>query len=190
MDLDLYNHTYDFICNAITKPHAKLLDVGCGPGNITKYLLSKRPDFNIFGIDMAPNMIALARENNPSASFTVMDIRQIRSLATTYDGIICGFCLPYLSPEEAHELISNTYELLNNNGLIYLSFVEGDPARSGYKTGSGGRVYFHYHTLTDLKAQLTNAHFIGIETFNVNYKISENEFEVHTILVGRKRNAQ
>jgi 2-polyprenyl-3-methyl-5-hydroxy-6-metoxy-1,4-benzoquinol methylase len=67
MDLDVYNDTYDHICNAVTKPKAKLLDIGCGPGNITKYLLSKRPDFDIFGIDMAPNMIEFAKKNNPTA---------------------------------------------------------------------------------------------------------------------------
>jgi len=51
------NDTYDFICNSIDKPNAKLLEIGCGPGNITKYLIAKRPDFDIFGIDIAPNMI-------------------------------------------------------------------------------------------------------------------------------------
>ena len=57
MDFELYNETYDFICNSIIKEKAKILEIGCGPGNITKYLLSKRPDFNIYGIDIAPNMI-------------------------------------------------------------------------------------------------------------------------------------
>src|SRR5690606_25663524 len=87
MNLDLYNETYDFICNAITKESANVLEIGCGPGNITKYLLSKRPDFDIFGIDIAPNMIALARINNPEASFAVMDSRHISKLETRYDGI-------------------------------------------------------------------------------------------------------
>lgn len=31
MDLDLYNHTYDFICDSMTKRGAKLLEIGCGP---------------------------------------------------------------------------------------------------------------------------------------------------------------
>ena len=62
MNLDLYNDTYDFICKAIATPNAKLLEIGCGPGNITKYLLSQRPDFDIFGIDIAPNMIELAKK--------------------------------------------------------------------------------------------------------------------------------
>jgi ubiquinone/menaquinone biosynthesis C-methylase UbiE len=61
MDLDLYNETYDFICALLNKPNSKILEIGCGPGNITKYLLSKQPSFDIFGIDIAPNMIELAK---------------------------------------------------------------------------------------------------------------------------------
>lgn len=189
MDLNLYNHTYDFICNSIVKHKAKILEVGCGPGNITKYLLSKRPDFDIFGIDIAPNMIELAKVNNPSANFAVMDSRQINNLDTKYDGIICGFCLPYLSPAESNELISNSYDLLNENGLLYLSFVEGDPDKSDFKVGSGGRVYFQFHNLDDLTTQLIKLKFDEIEIFKVKYKTSETEFDIHTILTAKKTNA-
>lgn len=188
MELELYNDTYDFICSSINEPKAKLLEIGCGPGNITKYLLSKRPDFDIFGIDIAPNMIELARKNNPTAHFAIMDCRKIGSLGSEYDGIICGFCLPYLSQTESHELISSSYNLLNENGLIYLSFVEGNPDKSEFKTGSGGRVYFYYHTLEDIKSQLSNSKFVEIKTFKVKYKISETEFDIHTILTAKKQN--
>lgn len=44
MKLDLYNDSYDYICTSISKQGANLLEIGCGPGNITKYLLSKRAD--------------------------------------------------------------------------------------------------------------------------------------------------
>lgn len=186
MKSDLYNDTYDDICTSIIKQNAKILEIGCGPGNITKYLLSKRPDFNIFGIDIAPNMIELAKKNNPTADFAVMDSRQISSLKTTYDGIICGFCLPYLSPAEGKALISDACHLLNADGLIYLSFVEGDAAASGFKTGSGGRVFFHYYQSEDLKKQLTDAGFNQTEVYKVEYKRSETETEIHTILTAKK----
>ncbi len=91
MNLDLYNETYDYICNFIKNKKAKLLDVGCGPGNITKYLLSKKSDFDIFGIDISPKMIELAKINNPLANFEVMDGRFIKNLKTKYDGIIVDF---------------------------------------------------------------------------------------------------
>lgn len=187
MNLDLYNDTYDFICKAIATPNAKLLEIGCGPGNITKYLLSQRPDFDIFGIDIAPNMIELAKKNNPTANFAVMDSREIKNLDKKYDGIIVGFCLPYLSPKESNELISNSYDLLNENGLLYLSFVEGNPEESDFKVGSGGRVYFHYHNLDDLITQLKKFNFDQLEIFKVKYKTSETEFDIHTILTAKKK---
>lgn len=187
MDFNLYDDSYDYICNSVTKKKANLLEIGCGPGNITKYLLSKRPDFDIFGIDIAPNMIELAKVNNPTATFEVMDSRQINNLDTKYDGIICGFCLPYLSSTESNELISNSYDLLNETGLIYLSFVEGDPDKSDFKVGSGGRVYFQFHNLDYLKKQLIKMNFDEIETFKVKYKTSETEFDIHTILTAKKK---
>lgn len=187
MDLDLYNTTYDFICNSITKDNAKLLEIGCGPGNITKYLLSARPDFDIFGIDIAQNMIELAKKNNPKASFAVMDIRNIDDIKTKFDGIVCGFCLPYLSPADSLKLISDCYKLLNKNGLIYISFVEGDPNKSGFQIGSSGdRIYFYYHNLDDLKTQLFDNKFNELKVFRVDYKKSETEKDIHTVLIAKK----
>jgi SAM-dependent methyltransferase len=187
MDMNLYNETYDFICTYIDKPKANILEIGCGPGNMTKYLLSKRPDFGIFGIDIAPNMVKLAKQNNPTAHFEMMDCRQINNLDKKFDGIIGGFCLPYLSRSESRELISHAYDLLNDNGLIYLSFVEGEPDKSEYKVGSGGRVYFNYHKLGDIKEHLGELRFEELKTFNVKYKISETEFDIHTILTAKKK---
>lgn len=186
MNLDLYNNSYDYFCDAITKPNAKLLEIGCGPGNITKYLLEKNSDFDILVIDIAPNMIELAKKNNPTANFAVMDTREINTLTTKFDGIIAGFCLPYLSQTECQDLIFNSYELLNDNGVIYLSFVEGNEEESGFKTRNAGRVYFYYHNLNALKEQLIKIKFQGIATFKVVYKRSETESEIHTIIIAKK----
>ncbi len=188
MDLDLYNETYDFVCNSITRVNAKVLEIGCGPGNITKYLLSKRPDFDIFGIDISPNMIELAEKNNPTAKFAVMDSRQIDDLKTNYDGIVCGFCLPYLSQSDSQKLIADCYDLLNENGLIYLSFVEGDPLKSGFQVSSSGdRSYFYFYNSDDLKAKLIESKFDELNTFKVAYKKSGNEIDIHTILTAKKK---
>ena len=168
MSLDLYNETYNFICNSIIKDNAKLLEIGCGPGNISKYLLTQRPDFNIYGIDIAPNMIELAQKNNPNANYSIMDTRNISEFKTKFDGIICGFCLPYLSYNDSVKLISDSYNLLNDYGIIYISFVEGDPNNSGYQFGSSGdRTYFYYHNLDQLKKQLIQSKFEELKVFKV-----------------------
>ncbi|MFZ9388086.1 MAG: class I SAM-dependent methyltransferase [Chitinophagaceae bacterium] len=190
MDIDLYNETYDFVCDSVSMYKPRLLEIGCGPGNISKYLLAKRPDFDIFGIDIAPNMIRLAKSNNPTASFAIMDTRQIGELETKYDGIVCGFCLPYLSQTDCLKLISDCDKLLNDNGLIYLSFVEGDPINSGFQVGSSGeRVYFHFHNLDDLAEQLIEKRFTEMKIFKVKYEKSKSEIEIHTILIAKKKTA-
>ncbi len=188
MDLDLYNDTYDFICDSISKDNAKILEIGCGPGNITKYLLSERPDFDIFGIDIAPNMIELAKNNNPTANFAIMDSGQIDEIKTKYDAIVCGFCLPYLSQTDSRKLITDCYNLLNENGLIYISFVEGDPIKSDFQIGSSGdRIYFYFHNLDDLKTQLIENRFGELKTFKVEYKKTETQIDIHTILTAKKK---
>lgn len=187
MDLDLYNDSYDIICKSITKKGASILEIGCGPGNITRYLLSQRPDYNILGIDIAPNMIALAQKNNPTAKFKVMDCRQIGELDTLFDGIVGGFYLPYLSFPNCVQLVAESHKLLSSNGLLYLSFVEGDTDKSGFKAGpNGDRVYFHYHNLDSIKEILTIHKFTDLEVYHLNYPKIGSQTEKHTILICRK----
>ena len=70
MGIDLYNDTYDKFCALIDKKNPEILEVAWGPGNVTKYLYSKRIDFKILGIDLAPSMIELAKINIPKADFS------------------------------------------------------------------------------------------------------------------------
>ncbi len=188
MHLDFYNHTYDFFYQSIAKQNACILDIGCGPGNISRYLHSKRPDFIIHGIDYAPNMIALAQHHIPDGIFKVMDSRNIHQLQTKYDGIIAGFCIPYLHKEEVEKLIAECNRLLTEDGILYLSFVHGHPNQSGLKTGStGDSIYFYYHQENDIKQCLKNNEFDDVNTFAVNYEKADLTTEVHTIITARKK---
>ena len=42
------------------KPQARLLDLGCGPGNITARLAQRWPKCSVLGLDAADRMIAVA----------------------------------------------------------------------------------------------------------------------------------
>lgn len=187
MNLSLYDETYNFFCNILKQEQINIFEIGCGPGNITKYLLSKNPNLKITGIDIAPKMIELAKANNPSANFEVMDIRELSTLNQKFDAIMCGFCLPYLSEEDSSKLINDSEKILLNNGILYLSFVDGKSSESGFISGStGDRTYFYYHTLENISNQLLIHHFDVIKLFNVNYPKAEN-IEIHTIIIAKKK---
>jgi len=186
MDLDLYNDTYDHFCAQLPMQHPVILELGCGPGNITRYLLAARPDFRIVATDISQNMITLAREAVPNANFRVLDSRDIHLLPAGFHGIIAGFCLPYLSAADCKKLVQDSYRLLYGEGIFYGSFVEGSPERSGFISGSSGdRTYFYYHTIGMMLETLTANHFTILEVIRKPYRRGEEE-EVHTVVIAKK----
>ena len=187
MDLDLYDDTYDTFCDEVNIENATILEIGCGPGNITKYLLNKRPDFRIEGIDISPNMIELAKTNNPIADFKVMDCREIDKLQSKFNGIICGFCLPYLSKFDSSKMIKDCTTLFKDKGVLYISFIEGDYLNSGFQIAStGDRTYFYFHTLEGLTKELKDCSFETIKLFHRNYKKNLATEEIHTVVIAKK----
>jgi SAM-dependent methyltransferase len=186
MDLDIYNDSYNQL-NGLLRAEARILDAGCGPGNISRFLSAHRPDLQVLGIDFAPDMIRIAREANPAGVFRVMDIRDIGMLESTFEAIICGFCLPYLLPADARRLITDCAALLAPGGYLYISFVAGDPEQSGYHSGSsGGRMLFHYYKAEALEAELQQAGLDPVYQSRINYKKGDDLMEVHSIIITQK----
>ena len=131
-------------------------------------------------------MISLAKKNNPTARFKVMDIRSIGKLNKKFNGIVCGFLIPYLSETDRNVLISNCSKLLTENGVLYLSFVEGQYKQSKYLKGSdGSQMFFYYHELNRIKSELINNNFQILNIEVVKYK-KQDEVENHTILIAKK----
>ena len=168
MDFDFYFDTYDKFCDLVTERNAKVFEVACGPGNIARYLLKKRSDYQIHGIDLSPNMVALANKNNPSAVFEVMDSRNISTVHKEFDAIVCGFCIPYLSKSDVMKLIKNMREILKVGGTLYISTMEGEDNKSGFQTSSdGNQVYIYYHQYDQLEKNLKSN---GFKVVNVQRK--------------------
>lgn len=170
MNFDLYHDTFDYFSESLHKNNASVLEIGCGPGNITKYLLNKKPNLNILGIDIAPNMIELAINNNPTAKFKVMDCKKIKPLTTRFDGIMCGFTLPYLNKDEVGKLIKDASEIINDNGIIYLSMMEDAYDKSkiiSSKSNKNSGVFTYYHQEDYLTEALSDN---GFKILNIQRK--------------------
>lgn len=146
MNVDLYSKSLDVFCDTLKTSDATILELACGPGNVTRYLLDKKPGLKIYGTDLSVNMLELAKKNNPSATFQLMDCRDIHKIKDRYDGIMISFCLPYLTKEESLKLIHDAGKILNPGGVLYLSTMEDDYTKSGLETSPAGNTMFmHYH---------------------------------------------
>ncbi len=190
MDTSMYHETFDIFCNAITSRNATVLELACGPGNITSYLLEKRPDLIITGTDLAPEMIKLAGNNNPSARFQVLDCREISKLPNKFDAVMCGFVLPYINEIETQQLFKDIYFLLNPDGVFYLSTMEGNYSESGFRKGSTGEeIFMHYYNAKFLKETLS---MIGFEISELQRIVTANADGTPTtdlIIISVKRSA-
>ena len=187
MYMELYNDTYDRFIALIDNPHANILEIACGPGNITKYLLSKQPDYCITATDAAPKMVQLAQLNNPAAHCTVMDCRHMDALAGPYDGIMCGFCMPYLSKDDCAKLVNDCAKLLPENGVLYLSAIEGDYNTSGYETSSNGdKMYVYNHEPAYLQQLLQLHHFTSIELMRKEYTTGDGTQSIHMVFIAKR----
>lgn len=187
MDVGRYAASLDRLCAALP-PDAGVLELACGPGNITRYLLDRRPDLRILGTDLSPRMLELARANNPEAAFALLDARDLGRSATAYDGIVCGFGLPYLSPEEADRLIQQAATVLRPGGLLYLSTMEGDPERSGLQrpsSGDGEALHIQYHHADRLTAALTRHGFTLVDLQRAEYPAPDGAPVVDLMVVAR-----
>lgn len=186
MDVSRYGNTFDTF-SAYLPQEATVLELACGPGNITKYLLNKRPDLRILGTDIAPNMLELATSNNPTVTFELMDCRNITN-TNTFTAIMCGFCLPYLSETETEKLLSDCYKLLEPNGILYLSTMEENAYHSsGIKTNShGDQTYMHYHRAAFLEDVLLKHNFMISRVFREITPASDGTSTTDLIILAQK----
>ncbi|WP_299158520.1 class I SAM-dependent methyltransferase [uncultured Tenacibaculum sp.] len=189
MNTTVYHHSYGKLLKHTQKAHETVLDVASGPGNITKYLLNKRSDFKILGVDAAENMIQLAKENNTDANFTVLDCRNIKKLEQKFDIVIFGFCFPYISKEDCIQLIEDAYKVLNKNGLLYISTMIGNyNTDSGYKTSSDGKnsMFIHYHNPEYLIETIHNNKFQLLENYTKEYQEGTTIGDTDLFLIAKK----
>lgn len=187
MNLEIYNETYDAFCSLVTKDYPKILEIWCGPGNITAYIRWKREDFGICAVDIAPTMVELAQKNNPSIRCIVMDGRNISHLNESFNAIIAGFFLPYLSKDDMKRFICDSWSLLaHSKGILYISFIEGDYERSGYQAGStGNKSYVYYYTKEEIINELHQNYFDIIYSEAISYQSSKT-LDIHIIYIAKK----
>jgi len=53
----------------------RVVDLGCGPGNLTALLADRWPDARVEGVDSSAEMVERARRDHPAISFEVRDLR-------------------------------------------------------------------------------------------------------------------
>jgi trans-aconitate 2-methyltransferase len=75
---------------------ATVVDLGCGPGNLTSLLRERWPAAAIRGLDSSSEMIDKARAADPSITFEVADLRTWASRAESVDVLVSNATLQWV----------------------------------------------------------------------------------------------
>jgi ubiquinone/menaquinone biosynthesis C-methylase UbiE len=80
------------------RPGMRILDLACGPGNLSRRLAAQvAPGGELVGVDLAPGMIELARSAGiPNARFEIMDIERLEFGEATFDAAVCGHGMQFV----------------------------------------------------------------------------------------------
>jgi trans-aconitate 2-methyltransferase len=75
---------------------AAVVDLGCGPGNLTALLRERWPEADIHGVDASREMIAKARDVDPTITFEVADLRTWADSADPVDVLVSNATLQWV----------------------------------------------------------------------------------------------
>ncbi|MGH9353853.1 MAG: class I SAM-dependent methyltransferase [Terriglobia bacterium] len=80
-------------------PGAKVLDVGCGAGQLVGELM--RRGYEAWGVDVSEAMVGYAREHYQIDRFRAADIENLPFPDGTFDAVMCLGVMEYLNQDEA-----------------------------------------------------------------------------------------
>lgn len=112
------------LINAIpdNKENPKVLDLGCGTGNITQKLLTRFPQAEVTCLDLSENMIKIAKNKlsqYKSIKYLIGDFTETE-ITEKYDAIISSLALHHIpNDKEKEEMYQAIYKALNKNGVFY-----------------------------------------------------------------------
>jgi len=160
---------FSYVLRKLPRRKIKLLDVGCGNGSFLKYVLGKKNNIELHGIDLVEN-------NYPDINFIKADISKV-SINEKFDVIVSFQTIEHI--DNPHRFIKILKNMLKDNGIIFIDTINSGSLmnimsehikklwRVPYE-----RVYDHHHLNHFSKQSLRK--LMKTEKFEVIEQISHN----------------
>ncbi|MEZ5377014.1 MAG: class I SAM-dependent methyltransferase [Acidimicrobiales bacterium] len=102
-------------------PDALTIDAGCGPGHITSFLADRGLQ-KICGIDLSPEMIALAQASFPAIDFRVGELAMLPVADGGVDAVVSRHSIIHTEPPQLEAVFTEFARVLVPGGLLFVSF--------------------------------------------------------------------
>ncbi len=137
---------------------AKILDVGCGPGQFTKYVLEK--GFLVEGVDYSKSMVKIAREKVPGGVFQHMDMRKMDYKNSSFDGLLVAYSLIHIPSSELSKTLKEFRRIMKPKSYMLVIVQKGEPDRIvDEPLKRGERMFINFFTRKGLVKLISKSGF-------------------------------
>jgi SAM-dependent methyltransferase len=106
-----------------TRGKGRVIDVGCGPGQIARYLHDHGVAAD--GLDLSPQMVALAAASHPGVEFAVGDLFELPVESGSCAGVAAFYAIVNIPPPSLPAICSELHRVLAPGGRLLISFHLG-----------------------------------------------------------------
>lgn len=106
-------------------PGGRVCDIGCGPCAHVSRLLATQ-GLEVTGIDISPRCVKLAREEEPSLKFQVMNMAQMTFGDGYFGGLVAYYALHYFPKSKLPSVVREFARVSRPRGHLLLVAKEGD----------------------------------------------------------------
>ncbi|WP_276358912.1 class I SAM-dependent methyltransferase [Daejeonella sp. H1SJ63] len=106
----------------------RILDLGCGTGNLTQQIQDHFPDAEIHALDLSEDILDECRKRFPNAKnirYIKADFRQMNLQPNSYDLVMSSIAIHHIEDPFKIHLYQDVYKALSKNGL----FIFADQTR-------------------------------------------------------------
>jgi trans-aconitate 2-methyltransferase len=122
-----------------------VVDLGCGPGNLTPLLSDRWPDARLRGLDSSPEMIETARAAEPDIDFEVADLRDWAAADDPVDVLVSNATLQWV-PGHLDLLPALAGHVRPGGWLAFQVPGNFDEPSHTIRTGLAAEAPYHRHT--------------------------------------------
>lgn len=103
------------------KPDEKLLDVGCGDGNLLKILHKKYPNNKLIGLDIDPKILKIARKKlSKNIELIESSAASLPPSDHSINVVTSTFMIHHLRTTDKEKMLKEIFRILKPNGRLYL----------------------------------------------------------------------
>jgi len=110
---------------AENKDKGNCIDIGCGPGQTTRYLYDQGLT-TLTGTDLSPEMIKTARSFHPAITFETADMLSLPYADNSYASAIAFYSIVHFEYDQVKTAFTEIKRILQPGGQFLFSFHVGD----------------------------------------------------------------